>query len=84
MGETRERGPKPMIMVILLIFLPVIAQAAAVRTAGQSAVSPMTRGGRFMVTINGLPNSSAPCGTLTLYPGPVNPVTSRWLLQTPG
>jgi hypothetical protein len=54
----RQRGLKLIMLIIIACFLLVVIPGSAVRSAEQSVADSLTRGGRFTVTITGLPNSS--------------------------
>jgi hypothetical protein len=54
----REISLKFMMIVIIACFLLGVIPGSAVKTAEQSVGDSLTRGGRFAVTITGLPNSS--------------------------
>jgi hypothetical protein len=54
----REISPKFMMIVIIACFLLAVIPGSAVKSAEQSVGDSLTRGGRFAVTITGLPNSS--------------------------
>jgi hypothetical protein len=54
----RKISLKIIMIVIIACFLLAVIPVSAVRTAEQSVSDSLTRGGRFTVTITGLPNSS--------------------------
>ena len=54
----KEKSLKFLMIVIVACFLLAVIPVSAVRTAEQSVGDSLTRGGRFTVTITGLPNSS--------------------------
>jgi hypothetical protein len=54
----REKSFKFLMIVIVTCFLLSVIPVSAVRSTEQSVGDTLTRGGRFTVTITGLPNSS--------------------------
>jgi hypothetical protein len=54
----RERSLKFLMIIIAACFLLSVIPVSAVRSTEQSVGDSLTRGGRFTVTITGLPNSS--------------------------
>jgi hypothetical protein len=54
----RKKSLKFMMIVIIACFLLAVIPGSAVKSTEQSVGDSLTRGGRFTVTITGLPNSS--------------------------
>ena len=54
----RKMPQKILMIVVIACFLLAVIPVSAVKTAEQSVSDSLTRGGRFTVTITGLPNSS--------------------------